>query len=674
MSRMRRLQLFYAVAVILSIAWPACQITVTDIGEQGAGETGETGEAGGDDTSGTGGDPGSDGGSSDPTVPESSVVADAFADENVRAAVRFAGDGMAAKQETIAAQYPELASLISGGTDAAEAMLAKFADPPSIQKDDHLFLFAVALQRMNYTAGVARLTDFLAANITSDLRHSLSAATHTVRSLIGAPLDETAYYLGSEIEETIALAGGSEPRQQAARQGPRDKCWREFVMVDPVTGEQLTYPPGHPKAGQPIVLGGNMHSENSLDPSIVAKLANEVLIGGGTPIDFSTGTATYQGNPSNEINCAGFVFHEVNDGRRWTSDPGRWYDALKAAGAIEQRIFLDVLESEPGDLAFYFNAPGSALPGHVARVHTNDQGPEGITVINADGPSGLFTAKLAAPYFIGDEAAGIFPRFRASRTEVWKFKGGVRPSFEVFTDRNPDDSCHGCDTNDDGFPDTDDCKDCPEGQCIDPELAPEDEEPPEPCTSCCPSDNACDIGASCFVDPDCDNCGGGNTCVTGCDEPDPDCDPDGAFNILSYVNFDGTEGTEAALAEIQLSGDPQFPTVSWSMPGIVAILATASTIDPPQTAFIYNVSGVIEEDADGNFELFAFATQSIQYGDYSRSDTSGFLEVDPLPGFPPLPEVAPPLAADGTFYAITIGLPTDATGNSPQALISFTLN
>jgi hypothetical protein len=105
-------------------------------------------------------------------------------------------------------------------------------------------------------------------------------------------------------------------------------------------------------------------------------------------------------------------------------------------------------------------------------VKSNSITGDGVVVINADGPTGMFEARWDAAWFYGD-GASRFPKYTESRTEVWRWKGGQPPNFRVNTDRSVENSCHGEDNDNDLFPEAGACvSGTPRSRCINPEFLP----------------------------------------------------------------------------------------------------------------------------------------------------------------------------------------------------------
>ena len=369
-------------------------------------------------------------------------VEDVYNDDAVVDALRYPGDSLAAKRAAIPESYPLIDDLIAEGDEAAEAMLKKFTGRPPRDSDYQLFLFAYALEQMQYTQGLDQLATFLEENLTGEVYLSLSAVTHAIRSMTFQPLESSSAYFVSEMEDTIQNAGVSQSQMVEVSSdngtAERKSCTKEFVLIDD-NGDDLTYPDGHAKAGQKIIFAATLFSKNTMPDSLSRDIFDEVINGGGTYVN---GGTTYQGQPTNQLNCAGYVTRQANGGGQWVAHPERVYEAFKAAGAMtKNQVFTSV-----GNLVFYFgNDPSS--PAHVAEI-IDDGGYFGsATVRNADGMTGLFDAKINAP---------IFQKYTGGY-EVWTLKDGKLPKMRLNTDRKRENSCTGLDTDGDGFPETLEC-------------------------------------------------------------------------------------------------------------------------------------------------------------------------------------------------------------------------
>ena len=422
----------------------------------------------------------------DPAV-AGQIVQSLMNDPLASMASAFAGDSIAAKRDVMPLLFPELDDLMAAGPTGAEAMLAEFVGNPSFEDDDHLFLLAYALERMDYYPGLDRLVDFLDENITGAVPVTTAEVTHAIRWMVGLPLNESASYQASEIEETIDVARADLAfRSRVDPAKLKASCLRQFVLLD-ANGQPLMYP----GTSTPITVGGNVWPADA-DASLSAQKVNDedwrVEHGGGTRVSYTDPISgeTFEGRPTKCFNCAGFAFRSFNDGMKWTAAPADWFRALTAADALEP---VYEITSQPGDFVFYYYE-GSDIPSHVAVVQGNSYGTPyaglsstggTVTVINADGQSGLFTAPIGASYFYGNWLKEYAQQFlgidlgtilnqRYARHEVWRWKGGQPPRFKLYTDRNVANSCHGEDEDGDGFPESPTCT-SPTSRCIDPEFS-----------------------------------------------------------------------------------------------------------------------------------------------------------------------------------------------------------
>ena len=115
---------------------------------------------------------------------------------------------------------------------------------------------------------------------------------------------------------------------------------------------------------------------------------------------------------------------------------------------------------------------------------------------------------------------------------------------------------------------------------------------------------------------------------------------DRSFDVTSFRNFDGSTGTDMDQADIQISGNSNYPDISWYRSD-----ATLIQVNDDQDTQLYGIGASL--DAEDNF---IFLTAPIQYGDYSISDTFR------LPLFP---STSPAIIETGS-YSITIGIESGA--------------
>ncbi|MGE0479930.1 MAG: hypothetical protein AB7Q17_05595 [Phycisphaerae bacterium] len=132
-------------------------------------------------------------------------------------------------------------------------------------------------------------------------------------------------------------------------------------------------------------------------------------------------------------------------------------------------------------------------------------------------------------------------------------------------------------------------------------------------------------------------------CTTGGGAPPVDDDPtigDGSatrFVVVFYQNFDGSSGTDASRADIQLGGVVSAPDFTWRGFPMVVTLTVTETRGQTGTPLYGVLAGL---DAEGNpFPIVS----GLMYGDYSR--------LTRLPGYP---ETPPLLQNRVGTYVVTI--------------------
>lgn len=398
-----------------------------------------------------------------------SAAAEALRSDTAAEEVREVGDGLAARRARVATVFPEVETLVAAGTQGAAAVVPRFDGQPDIDADESLFVYAYVLEQVGDASVVPDLVAFLERNATGEVPAALSSATHAVRVLQGSPTDPTAAYLPSEIGETIdSLDGESSkdrfaPLQQAT--GAQESCGGEFYLLD-ANGDRII-----DASGKEIRVGGTLFNP-SVDAGFAAsspgtKLAARVVNEGGTPFDYTDPQSgdTFAGMPSRRFNCAGFAFRHFVGGKQWIADPARMFKALNDASLLAP---VDASDVQPGDFAFFTQ---EGVVAHVAEVETADTGllGSGITVINADGPSGMFRANVTAMWY--QKYGGVtYHRWRNGQ-----------PRFEAVSDLKPGTGCFEVDLDGDGLVEltgsTTNCTpggncniecvfdtDCPEGQ------------------------------------------------------------------------------------------------------------------------------------------------------------------------------------------------------------------
>lgn len=392
-------------------------------------------------------------GPNDPDSPEAPLVAELKTSESAET-LRDVGDGLSARRERMPELFPELNMLIAAGPHGAAAMLPSFSGRPNIDEDESLSIFAFALEQIGDEGVVPDLVAFLDANTTGEVPSALSAVTHAVRVLEGMSTVPSTAYLISEIEETIAqLSGGAgkvRPTQQLVT--TKESCNREFYLLDANRNRVKD------ADGNDIRVGGTVFNpsvnEGFATSTPGQNLANRVREEGGTAFDYvdPESRVTYQGEPTRRFNCAGFAFRNFVNGRQWTAHPDRMFNAFTDGDLLEE---VDKSDSQPGDFVFFRYGGGTV--GHVAVVETVDAGlfSTDVTVINADGPTGMFRASTDVEWFQKYTGGAHYYRWRNGP-----------PSFEAVTERTEKNSCFGTDLDGDGWPELVDCTSAE--NCIDP--------------------------------------------------------------------------------------------------------------------------------------------------------------------------------------------------------------
>ncbi len=435
---------------------------------------------------------GDSGGSDNPPVisvgNSTTLVDGVFNDPEVHNTLESVGDGMTGKRAALSS-IPEVQALIDGGSETAEAMIEKFGVHATPDADDNLFLFAYALEQMNYTDAVDPLADFLSRNLNGGYFNALSGATNALRVLTGRETKVSGYYMITEILETldevrnntpfqneepieIELIAGSSSGAVQANAGGADifSCTREFVFRKADGDGFLEYPSDYhdvSKRGKTIVVDGFLYNPaKKTVPDIEVEVKKfEVESGGGTyvtnpPFVDTQSGQTFQGSYSATFDCSGFAFREFNDGYHWWNDPGEWFDAFTGAKLLEE---IPQSQAGPGDFIFWWGKTDTLtdwwnwiagakadMAKHVGVVDSALPG-GGIQAINADGTSGLFRAPLDAAWYNHYST----PRF-------FRWKSGQPPALVENPAYTTKEKCKGCDTNGDGYPDLSECtRDCP---------------------------------------------------------------------------------------------------------------------------------------------------------------------------------------------------------------------
>ena len=107
------------------------------------------------------------------------------------------------------------------------------------------------------------------------------------------------------------------------------------------------------------------------------------------------------------------------------------------------------------------------------------------------------------------------------------------------------------------------------------------------------------------------------------------------LEVVSYLNFDGSTGLDGTAADIQLSGDPSFPQISWSGQGISLTVSQFTT-----TSVIPNIFGVTGTNGQGSTSIQPFGS-FVRYGDYTGN--VNIVGEDPSPAL-----------TEGSNYAISL--------------------
>ncbi len=116
--------------------------------------------------------------------------------------------------------------------------------------------------------------------------------------------------------------------------------------------------------------------------------------------------------------------------------------------------------------------------------------------------------------------------------------------------------------------------------------------------------------------------GMGDTTDPGQDDQDPPVS--GAYTTLGYVNTDGSSGSGASVdpaqAQIQLTGDPARPTISWNgVSDVFTLFVTSSALS--DVRILYGLEGETPPDENGDTEQVPFAFSSVAYGTFGLTNT-----------------------------------------------------
>jgi hypothetical protein len=363
--------------------------------------------------------------------------------------LRDIGDGLLARRLLIPTRFPEAALLIASGPNGAAAIVNEFQGQASADEDEALSILAFVLELIGDRSVVGPLADFLSNNLTSGVPATLSAVTHAIRVLEGVPAEPTAEYLISELEQTAADFQSASAKTTRAAQliTTKETCGREFYLLDANRNRIQD------ANGNDIRVGGTVFNpsvyEGFADTAPAMRLAARVREEGGMPFDYTApeSRVVFEGEPSRRFNCAGFAFRHFVEGRQWQAHPARMHEALVAAGLL---VAVDESDAERDDFVFFSYDSGAI--GHVAVVESVDNG---ISVINADGVTGMFRANVEAEWF---------QKYIGGR-RYYRWANGP-PLFEAVTERTEENSCFGTDVDGDGWPELVDCTSAE--NCIDP--------------------------------------------------------------------------------------------------------------------------------------------------------------------------------------------------------------
>jgi hypothetical protein len=305
---------------------------------------------------------------------------DSIASESTNLRLARAGDGYGNRHRDMREDVPEVDDLTAGGTEAVDALIAAFDGVPDASRDAALVVYAYALGEMRDERAIVPLAEFLSRTRSSDLWLAPQAATHAILQLTGdAELDiKTFFYTLREID--YAMPSGHAAISPTTTQ---PSCRRRYLARTP-SGKPVW---ALDRQGNlvPLAIEGTEFADIT---RVSAKddWQHEVAKGGGAYVADLDG-----GVPNRRYNSAGYAFRELNGGGGWNVDARVLFRALMAAGLIREK-------STPpahGDKVFYTTRGAIA---HVAEVERID--PDGSVIVrNADNQSGVFEAKIDAPYF-----------------------------------------------------------------------------------------------------------------------------------------------------------------------------------------------------------------------------------------------------------------------------------
>lgn len=360
---------------------------------------------------------GGDGGS-DLVVPEEvQAVLDQTLDEAVTLPVREASGSMSGLREKLETKFPDVAKLIAGGDDTGKALLAELSGTPEWKDDMRLAIIAYAIEARGDKAALPGLRKFLGDNVNGDLYITPNFVAHAILALEGTlnPDMDLGWYTGDQM---LALAGGATdiPIPLKADNVPnRKSCTKKYVFAD--GNGQPIYFTNEAGNQEKAIVSGTIFASSEVTPLASEGAKEKVKNGGGTYVNDDP---EFPGSPNKQFNCAGYVTRHFNGGKKWVGDPAVILRSMSKAGLMEEVAEGD---AKPEDLVFYYFSSG--ICGHVAEVKRLDGLVfKDIIVRNADGQSGLWEAKINAPYFTGvDGAEATYPT-----RKIFRWKNGVKPT------------------------------------------------------------------------------------------------------------------------------------------------------------------------------------------------------------------------------------------------------
>ena len=162
-------------------------------------------------------------------------------------------------------------------------------------------------------------------------------------------------------------------------------------------------------------------------------------------------------------------------------------------------------------------------------------------------------------------------------------------------------------------------------------------------------------GAQGPCDGDDDGNGNGDADGNGDGDGDDNDDDDGfqtsivVFGIqnLGEALINQPSASQIQNADIQLSGDPERPTISWNFSGAIIVQVQGGETSEGMGLFKYGIQGIEEETATGQTRL-ANISSPVKYGDYTISRT------EPIDGFQvPSPDLEADIMGSYSIFVIT---------------------